>query len=223
METRLRELMNERGITSKRLATISGIQKGGIDSVLHRGISTMSRALVYAKALRVHVWELFMKPEVSAIDHPVTEWNTNTRILELINERGMNQRQIASVLGKYSGNITRQIHSDNLSLTIIETFAYALQIPVWQLFISPEEYKMEMDRRKGIEKVTITAQSKVEERPQSMVTPARVSKVVGNQLAGCEDAQTEEEHDECSHALADGVYNYGGRRIVLRDGTITII
>lgn len=214
METRLRELMTERGLTAQRLADMVGCQKSGIDSVMARGVSSMSKALTYAKALKVHVWELFMEPSISAIDHPVTTWSTSTRIVEIMKERNINQPQMAEILNVSRPNITKAIHSDNISLTTLEAFADAFRLPVWQLLVSPEEYHKEMARRCS------DAQQPTAEEPkptQEAVEPQPNDEATtNNNEPSMWDVQT-----DTTNKLTDGIYRYGNLTIVLKEGRVS--
>ena len=64
--------------------------------------------------------------------------NIMTRIKEILKEKGMSVAQLADIL-----NISRQALSKQIAgkmlLDTSEKIATALNVPLWQLFVSPEE------------------------------------------------------------------------------------
>lgn len=235
METRLRVLLNERGMTAQQLADLVGCTKGGIDSVMHRGVSTITKAKIYAMALKVHVWELFMEPEVSAIGHPVTEWSTETRIEELLNERGIKQIDIAAKMGKQQNAVSKYVHADNLSMTLLEEFAAELNLPVWQLLISPEDYEREMAKRRGeVSETAPVPSAATQAAPQSATSSPTddlfgwgdksIDEIMEEEALLAEQEMNEELRKQATKmipVLSDGEYRYWNMVLILKDGVIS--
>lgn len=231
METRLRALLDERGMTAQQLADMVGCTKGGIDSVMHRGVSTITKAKIYAMVLKVHVWELFMEPEISAIGHPVTEWSTETRIEELLNERGIKQIDIAAKMGKKQNAVSKYVHADNLSMTLLEEFAAELNLPVWQLLISPEDYEREMAKRRGEVSEPAAQTTVAEEQTASAMDDLfgwgdkTVEEIMEEEALLAEQEKNEalkRKAQKMLPVLNDGEYRYGNMVLVLKDGKVEL-
>ena len=68
------------------------------------------------------------------------------RIKEVIKEQGFTITSLADKLGIARESLSRMIVSP--SYPTLEKISNALNIPVWQLFASPEEVKVEEDKNK---------------------------------------------------------------------------
>ncbi len=63
------------------------------------------------------------------------------RIKELIKEKGYTQQEFADLLGMSRVGLA-QIVNGKPSYPTLEKIATALDIPMWQLFVSPEEVQL---------------------------------------------------------------------------------
>ncbi|MCI9608517.1 MAG: helix-turn-helix transcriptional regulator [Muribaculaceae bacterium] len=64
------------------------------------------------------------------------------RIKEILKEKGVTQQELANRLGVTRMSIVKTL-AGNPSQETLERIADALNIPIWQLFISPEEIQRE--------------------------------------------------------------------------------
>ena len=67
------------------------------------------------------------------------------RIKELIKEKVYTQQEFADLLGMYRVGLA-QIVNGKPSYPTLEKIATALDVPMWQLFASPEDVKGEEDK-----------------------------------------------------------------------------
>lgn len=67
------------------------------------------------------------------------------RIKELIKEKGYTQQEFADLLGMSRVGLA-QIVNGKPSYPTLEKIATALNVPMWQLFASPEEVKGEEEK-----------------------------------------------------------------------------
>lgn len=152
MDTRAKELMQERGLTSMTLAARMDEKPNVVNTALCRGISSLTVIERFARGLRVPVWEMLHRPEVSAVGHELDEWSKpcdKLRLETLMHEQGMTQAQLAEKMGANRPNVNKWMHSTKLTLATIEQFAKAFGIEdkLYLMFISQEEYDAEMVRR----------------------------------------------------------------------------
>lgn len=205
MESRLKQLMRERGLKAESLAKLLGDSLSAVRSVMKRDISTMLIADQYAKALRIPVWELFYDCEVSAIGHELPEWSERSenyipgcpvRISEVMREKKIQQIQLAESIGMLQPQIAKVVHSRTNSVKTLERFASALNIEPYELFISKEDMQREIARRKG---------EPVAERVVSMEQPERKP---------MEDSYQEDlfAQNETTASDDDMIITMGGRR-----------
>lgn len=68
-----------------------------------------------------------------------------TRIKEILKEKGLTVNQLADMLEKSRQALSKQIQGKMLVETA-QRIAEALDVPMWQLFASPEEVKGEEDK-----------------------------------------------------------------------------
>ena len=66
------------------------------------------------------------------------------RIKELIKEKGYTQQEFADLLGMSRVGLAQIVHGKP-SYPTLEKIATALNVPMWQLFASPDEVKGEED------------------------------------------------------------------------------
>lgn len=152
MDTRAKELMQERGLTSMTLAARMDEKPNVVNTALCRGISSLAVIERFARGLRVPVWEMLHRTEVSAVGHELDEWSKpcdKLRLETLMHEQGMTQAQLAEKMGANRPNVNKWMHSTKLTLATIEQFAKAFGIvnKLYLMFISQEEYDTEMARR----------------------------------------------------------------------------
>lgn len=152
MDTRAKELMQERGLTSMSLATRMDEKPNVVNTALCRGISSLAVIERFARGLRVPVWEMLHRPEVPAVGHELDEWSKpcdKLRLETLMHEQGMTQAQLAEKMGANRPNVNKWMHSTKLTLATIEQFAKAFGIEdkLYLMFISQDEYNAEMERR----------------------------------------------------------------------------
>lgn len=208
MKTRVRELMHERGLTATHLAATMGETIGMMNTALSRGISSLSGIERFAHGLRVPVWEMLHAAPVAATGHELPEWQSELtggvtlRLEELMQERHLTQTQLAERMGANRPNVNRWLRSRNLTLPTLGLFARALDIEdrLYLLFITQEEYDAELIRRGYVDPIR--------QEPKESVLD--------------HDLFTQMEQEVHDKVLCDGVYNYRGRQIVLREGEICI-
>lgn len=77
MRLRIKELMEEKGVTSASIATIVGIHKVSVSNIINGKINPSAETLEkFAEALEVEMWELFKSK--SEIVEEITEERKNT-------------------------------------------------------------------------------------------------------------------------------------------------
>ena len=157
METRVKELMQERGLRASDVAARVGQPVAVVSNELSRGLTSVPSVAKYARALRVPVWELLHRPVVSAMGKELAAWSepsddkgAPTRIGAIMRERGLTQLQVAERMGAIRQNVNKWVTSTKLNLSTLQSFATALEIDaehLYLMFISQEEYDAEMARR----------------------------------------------------------------------------
>ena len=161
MDTRVRELMRERGLTQLQVAERVGQPVSVVSNELSRGLKSVPSVAKYARALRVPVWELLHKPVVSAMGKELATWSVPsddkgapTRIVEIMRERGLTQLQVAERMGAIRQNVNKWVTSTKLNLSTLQSMATALEIDdehLYLLFISQADYDAEMERRASLD------------------------------------------------------------------------
>ncbi|MGE9298291.1 helix-turn-helix domain-containing protein [Parabacteroides distasonis] len=66
------------------------------------------------------------------------------RIKEILKEKGLTQQELADMLGVTRISIVKTL-AGNPSQETLEKIATALNVPIWQLFASPEEVRPKSD------------------------------------------------------------------------------
>ena len=61
------------------------------------------------------------------------------RIKEVLKEKGVTQTMLANAMGVSKQSITQTLSASSITTTTLEKIATALNVPIWQLFVSPEE------------------------------------------------------------------------------------
>ena len=61
------------------------------------------------------------------------------RIKEILKKKGMTQQELADRMNVSLSAIRQMVGAQSLTTTTLEKIATALDVPMWQLFASPEE------------------------------------------------------------------------------------
>lgn len=61
------------------------------------------------------------------------------RIKEVLKEKGYTQQMLADEMNVSLSAVKQMVAADSLTTSTLEKIAFALDIPMWQLFASPEE------------------------------------------------------------------------------------
>lgn len=61
------------------------------------------------------------------------------RIKDVLKERGMTQQELADMIGVSYQSIKQTLNAPSVTTATLEKIAFALNVPMWQLFASPEE------------------------------------------------------------------------------------
>lgn len=195
-----------------------GVSVPTITSMLARDSATTETLAKYSAKMNVPIWEMVYAPEYSAYGHELPEWsdeaaiNTIVRWTGLVDDTGMSQRQFALAAGISPSSLNQIVSRKNTSLSVLIKVSNALKIPMYKFFISEQEYRDEMDRRKG----------EIEQNADNNETPIAISneEAEGVELALPFDDETNGD-GETAVTLADGVYRYGNLTIVLKEGRVS--
>lgn len=63
------------------------------------------------------------------------------RIKELLKEKGLTQQELADMVGVSYQSMKQTLNAPSVTTATLEKIAAALDVPLWQLFASPEEVK----------------------------------------------------------------------------------
>ncbi|MCI1648782.1 MAG: helix-turn-helix domain-containing protein [Bacteroides sp.] len=61
------------------------------------------------------------------------------RIKEVLKEKGFTQQMLADEMNVSLSAVKQMVSADSLTTSTLEKIAFALNVPMWQLFASPEE------------------------------------------------------------------------------------
>lgn len=61
------------------------------------------------------------------------------RIKELLKEKGLTQQELADKVGVSYQSMKQTLNASSVTTSTLEKIATALNVPMWQLFASPEE------------------------------------------------------------------------------------
>lgn len=242
METRVKELMQERGLRASDVAARVGQPVAVVSNELSRGLTSVPSVAKYARALRVPVWELLHRPVVSAMGKELAAWSepsddkgAPTRIGAIMRERGLTQLQVAERMGAIRQNVNKWVTSTKLNLSTLQAFATALEIDaerLYLLFVSQEEYDAEMARRASLDPAMMAEMERMqraEKRNASfgLLQPVRpMVEAEPEEPVFCKDAldlfsQMPEEPQEVQ--MQEGVtYVCGTTRITIVNGVMEI-
>lgn len=178
METRVKELMHERGLRASDVAARVGQPVAVVSNELSRGLTSVPSVAKYARALRVPVWELLHRPMVSAMGKELAAWSepsddkgAATRIGAIMRERRLTQLQVAERMGAIRQNVNKWVTSTKLNLSTLQAFATALEIDadrLYLLFVSQEEYDAEMERRASLDPAMMAEMERMQRAEQRM-------------------------------------------------------
>ena len=67
------------------------------------------------------------------------------RIKELLKEKGLTQQELAYKVGVSYQSMKQTLNAPSVTTSTLEKIATALNVPMWQLFASPEEIQPQSD------------------------------------------------------------------------------
>jgi hypothetical protein len=67
------------------------------------------------------------------------------RIKELLKEKGCTQQELADMVGVSYQSMKQTLNAPSVTTATLEKIATALNVPMWQLFASPEEVAKQTD------------------------------------------------------------------------------
>lgn len=67
------------------------------------------------------------------------------RIKELLKEKGLTQQELADKVGVSYQSMKQTLNAPSVTTSTLEKIATALNVPMWQLFASPEEVQPKSD------------------------------------------------------------------------------
>lgn len=226
MKIRIRELLHERNMTTAQLAQMAGVNQTTINTIINRESCSLDTLCRYATLINVPIWELLWDCGVSAIGHEPDDdsWRnatvTSLRIEQLMYEKRMNKAQLARAMGVTGAAVTMMMKrtSNNTAMTVVEKLTNAFSIPVYQLFISEDEYLQEIARRKGIS----TQEAALEKKKNSMISIMQNITDATDVFNDGELHFPEDDEGQTLAMLTDGEYRYGNLVLVLNNGRVTI-
>ena len=71
--------------------------------------------------------------------------NNFMRIKELLKEKGCTQQELADMVGVSYQSMKQTLNAPSVTTATLEKIATALNVPMWQLFASPEEVAKQTD------------------------------------------------------------------------------
>ena len=67
------------------------------------------------------------------------------RIKELLKEKGLTQQELADMVGVSYQSMKQTLNAQSVTTSTLEKISTALNVPMWQLFASPEEVHPKKD------------------------------------------------------------------------------
>lgn len=67
------------------------------------------------------------------------------RIKDVLKEKGITQQELADMIGVSYQSIKQTLNAPSVTTATLEKIATALNVPMWQLFASPEEVQPKND------------------------------------------------------------------------------
>lgn len=219
-------MLHERNMTTAQLAQMAGVDQTTINTIINRESCSLATLGRYASLINVPIWEMLWDCGVSAVGHEPDDdsWKnapiTSLRIDQLMYNKRMNKAQLARAMGVTGAAVTMMMKrtSTNTAMTVVEKLTNAFSVPVYQLFISEEEYIQEIARRKGISQEE-AARNKKQNNMASIIK----SVTDATELFNDGNLHFPEETDEPQPTiLSDGEYLYGNMVLILKDGKIEL-
>lgn len=65
------------------------------------------------------------------------------RVKEVLKEKGLTQPELAEKLGVSVSAVKQMVGADSVTTATLEKIAAAIDVPVWQFFISPDDLAKE--------------------------------------------------------------------------------
>lgn len=65
------------------------------------------------------------------------------RIKEVLKEKGITQQELADLVGVSYQSMKQTLNASSVTTATLEKIATALDVPMWQLFASPNEVQVE--------------------------------------------------------------------------------
>ena len=66
-------------------------------------------------------------------------------IKELLKEKGLTQQELADMVGVSYQSMKQTLNAQSVTTSTLEKISTALNVPMWQLFASPEEVQPKKD------------------------------------------------------------------------------
>jgi len=67
------------------------------------------------------------------------------RIKDVLKEKGLKQQDLAEKMGISLSAVKQMLGADSLTTSTLERIAAAVDVPVWQFFISPDDLSNQVD------------------------------------------------------------------------------
>lgn len=151
METRLRYLLQERGMTKAEFARQMHIIPQNVNAIM-KDRASMVTLIASARVLRVPIWELFYDCGYSCVGIELNEWSENptNRIKYIMSSKKISQKDLADKIGVTQSSVCLTIKNGSYKLSTLEAFAKGLDVPIWELFVTPDGMRREIERRKTL-------------------------------------------------------------------------
>lgn len=150
METRLREILKEKGLSANAFAAQMGMAPSGLP-LNGTFAPTVEKLQHIATHLHVATWELFydcQKTLAPATEEPDQRIVVQNRITDLLRSKGLSKTETARRMGVSLPSFTLTI-KNNMSTKTIEKLCAAISVEPWELFISREDLEREIAERSG--------------------------------------------------------------------------
>lgn len=237
MDFRLREILNERGISIRAFAAQMGVVPNSLPlSVTYA--PSLSSLQKYARVLNMPCVELLRKPEHPT---PMSESDMTDKfdlnemalanIKRIMSEKQLLLKQVAEGAGISVQGLSQTLKNNKMSITTLEKIARGLGVEAWALLVDPEA------ERKSHEIASFgtlqPVRQAVEAEPEDQVFAPETGDLfaqypddmTADEMYQMELLRVEQEQQQAAtdgKLLADGEYRYGNLTITLRDGRVTV-